>query len=380
MSDEQGVRRIPALHRVLADPWVQEALRDLPHDVARDALREELAELRSRALREGDIPEAAFEAASIAQGALRRAAWYLNAGPTQVINATGVVLHTNLGRAPLAPTAVQAVVRAASGYSDLEYDRETGLRGSRQSHVEELLRRLTGAEAAVVVNNNAAAVLIGLAALCQSGEVVISRGELVEIGGSFRVPDVMAASGAVLREVGTTNRTRARDYADALSAQTRAILRVHPSNFRVVGFTERASGEELAQIAHAHGLLFIEDLGSGALVPTGSEPTVQEVLRSGADLVTMSGDKLVGGPQAGIALGRRAVVEQLRRHPLYRALRPDKMTIAALAETLRLYLAEDLGKIPTQAMLRGPGEEVRRRARRVARALRARGIAGKSVV
>lgn len=379
MTGQEAARRIPQLHRLLEDEAVARLLGGIPRELARDALREEIAELRRRAMSGVEIGDGGLQPDAIVRGALRRLSWYVEVGPAEVINATGVVLHTNLGRAPLAMSAARAAERAGASYCDLEYDRASGQRGSRQTHLEELLRRITGAQAAVVVNNNAAAVLLGLAALCAGGEVVISRGELVEIGGSFRVPDVMAASGAALREVGTTNRTRARDYLAAIGPETRAILRVHPSNFRIIGFTERADGAELAEIAHSQGLLFIEDLGSGALVPTASEPTVQDVLRTGVDLVTLSGDKLVGGPQAGIALGRPEVIERLRKHPLYRALRPDKMTIAALAETLRLYLAGDLGEIPTQAMLRADPDTLRRRAQRLVRSLKLAGAVAQVV-
>jgi L-seryl-tRNA(Ser) seleniumtransferase len=283
----------------------------------------------------------------------------------RVINATGVIVHTNLGRAPLAAAALEQVADAAAGYSNLEYDLEAGARGSRQTHVAELLGRLTGAEAALVVNNNAAAVLLALAALAEGREVLVSRGELIEIGDGFRIPDVLARSGARLREVGTTNRTRAGDYENAVGPETAVILRVHQSNFRVVGFTEQPRLEELAQVAASHRLVLVDDLGSGALVEIGDEPTARASIAGGADLVCFSGDKLLGGPQAGIILGRAELVEQLRRHPLQRALRADKLTLAALEGTLRLAV-EAPDEIPVLHMLREPTEAVRERAQRLA--------------
>jgi L-seryl-tRNA(Ser) seleniumtransferase len=284
----------------------------------------------------------------------------------RVINATGVIVHTNLGRAPLAAAALEQVVHAARGYSNLEYDLDAGGRGSRQSHVTELLRRLTGAEAALVVNNNAAAVMLALASLAEGREVLVSRGELIEIGDGFRIPDVLTRSGARLHEVGTTNRTRAADYENAIGPETAVLLRVHQSNFRVVGFTEQPRLAELAELACAHELVLVDDLGSGALVDVGDEPTARASLAAGADLVCFSGDKLLGGPQAGIIVGRPDLVERLRRHPLQRALRADKLTLAALEGTLRLALdAPD--EIPVLRMLREPPEAVRARAQHLAR-------------
>jgi L-seryl-tRNA(Ser) seleniumtransferase len=282
-----------------------------------------------------------------------------------VLNATGVIVHTNLGRAPLAEAALEQVAAAARGYSNLEYDLEAGARGSRQAHVGELLRRLTGAEAALVVNNNAAAVLLALAALAEGREVIVSRGELIEIGDGFRIPDVLARSGAHLREVGTTNRTRASDYEAAIGPETAVLLRVHQSNFRVVGFTELASVAELTRVARSHELVLVDDLGSGAPIDLGDEPTARTSLAAGADLVCFSGDKLLGGPQAGIVVGRADLVERLRKHPLQRALRADKLTIAALEGTLRLAL-ERPDEVPVLRMLREPAQTVRERAERLA--------------
>jgi L-seryl-tRNA(Ser) seleniumtransferase len=285
----------------------------------------------------------------------------------RVLNATGVLVHTNLGRAPL-PAAALERVQAAAGYSNLEYDVSSGSRGSRQDHLAPLLRRLTGAEAALVVNNNAAALLLALAALAGGREVVVSRGELIEIGDGFRIPDVLARSGARLVEVGTTNRTRAADYEQAIGPETALLLRVHPSNFRVVGFAERPGAVELAAVARRHGVPLVDDLGSGALVELEGEPTPRAALGAGADLVCFSGDKLLGGPQAGIAAGRADLVELLRRHPLQRALRPDKLTLAALEGTLGLYLDRPQ-EVPVLRMLREPAGAVRARAERLAEAV-----------
>jgi L-seryl-tRNA(Ser) seleniumtransferase len=283
----------------------------------------------------------------------------------RVINATGVIAHTNLGRAPLAERALERVQEVARGYSNLEYDLDEGGRGSRQDHVAGILRRLTGAEAALVVNNNAAAVMLALAALAEGREVLVSRGELIEIGDGFRIPDVLARSGAQLREVGTTNRTRAADYESAIGPATAVLLRVHQSNFRVIGFTEQPRVEELADVARRHGLPLVDDLGSGALVDIGDEPTARASLSAGSDLVCFSGDKLLGGPQAGIVVGRADLVESLRRHPLQRALRADKLTLAALEGTLTLAL-DSPDEIPVLRMLRAPVEQVRGRAERLA--------------
>jgi len=283
----------------------------------------------------------------------------------RVINATGVLVHTNLGRAPLAEEALDRVVASARGYSNLEYDLSSGARGSRQDHVAAILRRLTGAESALVVNNNAAAVMLALAALAEGREVLVSRGELIEIGDGFRIPDVLGRSGARLREVGTTNRTRAADYERAIGPETAVLLRVHQSNFRVVGFTEQPTVRDLAHVADRHNLPLVDDLGSGVLVELPGEPSAKEALAAGADLVTFSGDKLLGGPQAGIVVGRSDLVERLRRHPLQRALRADKLTIAALEGTLALYL-EAPERIPVLRMLRETADDVRARASRLA--------------
>ncbi|MGB8004171.1 MAG: L-seryl-tRNA(Sec) selenium transferase [Gaiellaceae bacterium] len=328
------------------DPLAVEAARSLV-----DRAREEI--------RRGDDPgDLAARLAEELQGAraprLRR-----------VINATGVIVHTNLGRAPLAEAALERIREIARGYSNLEYDLAAGGRGSRQDHVADIVSRLTGAEAALVVNNNAAAVMLALAALAEGREVLVSRGELIEIGDGFRIPDVLERSGARLREVGTTNRTRAADYEKAIGPETAVLLRVHQSNFRVVGFTEQPSLQELADIARRHELPLVDDLGSGALMDIGDEPTARASLAAGADLVSFSGDKLLGGPQAGIVVGRADLVEKLRRHPLQRALRADKLTLAALEGTLTLAL-DAPQEIPVLRMLREPVETVRARAERLA--------------
>ena len=291
----------------------------------------------------------------------------------RVLNATGVVVHTNLGRAPLAEEALARVVEVGRSYSNLEFDLAEGVRGSRQDHVAAILRRLTGAEAALVVNNNAAAVLLALAALAEGRDVVVSRGELIEIGDGFRIPDVLARSGARLVEVGTTNRTRAADYEKAIGPETAVLLRVHQSNFRVVGFEERPRLEEVAAVARRHDLPLVDDLGSGHVFPSNrlllgqEEPTVRESLAAGADLVCFSGDKLLGGPQAGIVLGRAELVERLRRHPLQRALRIDKLSLAALEGTLLLHL-EAPERIPVLRTLAQETPAVRERAERLAAA------------
>ena len=346
----QDLPSVDELVRGVDDPLAVAAARDVL-ERAREEIRAgtEPTDLRGR------LDEAL---AAARQPALRR-----------VLNATGVLVHTNLGRAPLAEAALERVA-AASGYSNLEYDLSSGSRGSRQDHLAPLLRRLTGAEAAIVVNNNAAAMLLALAALAEGREVVVSRGELIEIGDGFRIPDVLARSGARLVEVGTTNRTRAADYESAIGPETALLLRVHQSNFRVVGFTEQPRLDELAAVARRHELPLLDDLGSGHLEPSnslllGDEPSARGSLAAGADLVCFSGDKLLGGPQAGIVAGRADLVERLRRHPLHRALRSDKLTLAALEGTLALYLDRH-DEIPVLRMLREPAEAVRGRAERLA--------------
>ena len=339
MPSEAGAdprRRLPSVDQALQRPELRALVEAHGRVGVRDALRESLVELRRLAADADPGVQAALDglAADVA-ARLERAA---RPSLRRVINATGVVVHTNLGRAPLSPAAAARVAEVAGGYSNLEYDVERGERGSRDDHADRRLRSLLGVESAIVVNNCAAAVLLAVNTLADGREVIVSRGELVEIGGSFRIPDVLRKGGARLREVGTTNRTRVADYRAALSPETGLILKVHPSNFRVVGFTEQAPLEELAALAREAGLPLVEDQGSGALDrlpgPLAAEATVRGALTGGADVVAFSGDKLLGGPQAGILAGRRPLVEAMRRNALYRALRVDKMTLAALDATL----------------------------------------------
>jgi L-seryl-tRNA(Ser) seleniumtransferase len=352
----------PAVGTLLNEPGYRRLAERYPRWLVTDAIREQLAEERARgAVGDGDRVE---------RVASRLAMW---TAPRlcAVINGTGVVLHTNLGRAPISPSAAAAAAEIATGYSNLELDLESGRRGDRSALVAPLLTRLTGAEAALVVNNNAAAVLLMLAALARGREVVVSRGQQVEIGGAFRMPDVMRLSGARMVEVGTTNRTRAADYEDAIGERTAALLRVHTSNFRVTGFTESTPLAELAEVAGRHGVLLLDDLGSGALDPAFDEPTVAESVRR-ADVVTFSGDKLLGGPQAGIALGRAEPIRRMAKHPLARAVRVDKMTLAALDVTLRERLLGDAA--PVARLLAAGQDEMRRRAGYLMVRLAERGI------
>ena len=351
------LRDLPSVDVLLGDGRLAAEPRPLALAAARAALERAREEVRA-GLDPGDLVERVLaELATARRPALRR-----------VLNATGVIVHTNLGRAPLPAAALERVAAVGAGYSNLEYDLAEGVRGSRQDHLAALLRRLTGAEAALVVNNNAAAVLLALAALAEGREVLVSRGELIEIGDGFRIPDVLLRSGARLVEVGTTNRTRSADYERAIGAETALLLRVHQSNFRVVGFTEQPRVAELAAVAARHGLPLVDDLGSGALVEAEGEPTPMGSLAAGADLVCFSGDKLLGGPQTGIVVGRAELVEQLRRHPLQRALRADKLSLAALEGTLGLYLGRP-EEIPVLRMLREPADAVRARAERLALAV-----------
>jgi L-seryl-tRNA(Ser) seleniumtransferase len=343
---------------------VDELARAADDPLAVDAARSVLARAREE-IRAGAEPGDLSERLRAELRATRR--------PTlrRVLNATGVIVHTNLGRAPLPAAALEHALEAGRGYSNLEYDLGDGTRGSRQDHVAAVLRKLTGAEGALVVNNNAAAMLLALAALAEGREVLVSRGELIEIGDGFRIPDVLIRSGARLVEVGTTNRTRAGDYEQAVNEQTALLLRVHQSNFRVVGFTEQARVKELAAVAHRHDVPLLDDLGSGALVDISDEPTARSSVEAGADLVCFSGDKLLGGPQAGIIVGRGDLVERLRRHPLHRALRIDKLSLAALEGTLLLYLEPEraLREVPVLRMLNEDIAAVRARAGRLAQQL-----------
>ena len=357
------LRSLPSVDRVLSQPAI--AALGLPAELVADAVREELAERRAAILAGGAAGESSPDAIAAAAAQRLKAAFRPSLRP--VINATGVVIHTNLGRAPLSDAAVKAM-REAARYSNLEFDLDAGARGSRAHHLDAPLRALTGAEAALVVNNNAAALYLTLAAHAREREVIVSRGQAVEIGGGFRIPDVLRQSGAALVEVGATNRTRAADYEQAITERTAALLRVHSSNFRIVGFTEETPLSELASIAQESGALLIDDIGSGCLLETRAyglthEPTPQESVAAGADLVLFSGDKLLGGPQAGIIVGREAAVAPLRSHPLMRALRPDKTTIAALGATLRHYLrGEAEAEIPVWRMIAAEADRLRERA------------------
>ena len=351
------LRDLPSVDRLLADEVLAAAPRPLATTAARTAVEQARKTIQAGG-EPGDLVEAArAELGRLVSPALRR-----------VLNATGVIVHTNLGRAPLSPAALARAVDVGGSYSNLELDLASGSRGSRQDHVADALRRLTGAEAALVVNNNAAAVLLALAALADGREVVVSRGELVEIGDGFRIPDVLSRSGARMVEVGTTNRTRVVDYERAIGPDTALLLRVHQSNYRIVGFTESVPTRELAQISRRAGLWLVDDLGSGSLADVGDEPTAASSLAAGADLVCFSGDKLLGGPQAGIVVGRAELVERLRRHPLQRALRADKLTLAALEGTLALHQDPERARaqIPVLRMLDEPVEAVRDRAERLA--------------
>jgi L-seryl-tRNA(Ser) seleniumtransferase len=367
-ADADTRRGLPSVDALLRSPPGVRGAEQFGRAVVKQALRDTLATIREEAARGGEIPEEAVVMAR-ALGAIARASF----GLSEVINATGVLLHTGLGRAPLPQVAARAAAQAAHGYSDLEVDRETGARGRRTTRAETLLSALTGAEAALVVNNNAAALLLTLAGLTTGTrkEVLVSRGELIEIGGEFRLPDIMAASGARLIEVGTTNRTRPNDYRRALTRRTAMILKVHPSNYRVVGFTNTVDAPALAQIAHDARVPLVHDVGSGLLdrypeIPN-DEPAVTEALAAGADIVTFSGDKLLGGPQAGILAGRSDLVDTLRRHPLARALRVDKMTVAALEAVLRLYATGRRHEIPLWAMLSETERSLTKRARTVSK-------------
>jgi L-seryl-tRNA(Ser) seleniumtransferase len=372
MSD---FRVIPSIEQLRQRADVRSLEERYGREALVESLRDAAAALREAIARGGPSPGEEAVAGELAQDAAARLARGFEPSLARAINATGVVIHTNLGRAPLPRSALARIAELGAGYTNLEYDVARGTRGSRAVHAERLLTRITGAEAAAVVNNNAAATLLMLAALAGGREVLISRGELVEIGGGFRVPDVMAQSGAVLREVGTTNRTRAADYAAALSERTALILRVHPSNFRIEGFTERPSVPALVALGRRFDVPVVEDLGSGALLPlVPGEPLVQESLASGADVVCFSGDKLLGGPQAGILVGRRVLIDRIRSHPLMRALRVDKLAYAALEATLVEYLAGRAATgVPVARMLSMAVHDIEPRARALAERLRGSG-------
>jgi L-seryl-tRNA(Ser) seleniumtransferase len=373
---DSKLRDLPSVSSLLERPKLRESINAQGHAAVVSAVRRTLAEAR-QTIRAGsslDTSAPALEAIVLQHLNDRRRS------PIAVINATGILLHTGLGRAPLAAEAIAAVTEVAKGYCDLEFDLNTGKRGARASTISQLLQRLTGAEAATVVNNNAAATILALRVVAKGREVIVSRGELVEIGGSFRLPEIFEVSGAKLREVGTTNKTRLADYQRAITAESAALMRVHASNYRIVGFTESVSIVDLATLGRERGLITIDDLGSGALddarPPLNSnEPTVAASIRAGADLVLFSGDKLLGGPQCGILCGRSDLVEQIQADPLFRAVRVDKMTLAALGATLRLILddPDPNRKIPLWNFLTTSMATLRNRAQNLAKRLRETG-------
>ena len=351
-SVQKELRKLPSVDRMLRDPSIEALLQQHGHELTVLAVQDTLDESR-QAVRRG---EPCPDMATLASEASKQLSALLHPSLSPVVNATGVIIHTNLGRAPLS-RAAQEAMQETHAYCNLEYDLSAGQRGSRYVHAEDLLCRLTGAEAGLVVNNDASAVLLILSALAKGHEVIISRGQLVEIGGGFRIPEVMAQSGARLAEVGTTNRTYVRDYETALTPETAMLLHVHCSNFRLVGFVHEPALVHLANLAHKHGLLAVDDLGSGALLDTGQyglshEPTVQESLAAGVDLVCFSGDKLLGGPQAGIIVGKKVLLAVIKRHPLTRALRVSKVVLAGLQATLLHYLKQEAAKeIPVWRMI-----------------------------
>jgi L-seryl-tRNA(Ser) seleniumtransferase len=386
-NKQKHLQALPKVDELLLLPVLQALLKEHSKPLLVESIRRAVDRKRQEILKtpEGrDLP-VETDAAQWAGAVKKELAEALRPSLRPIINATGVVLHTNLGRAPLAPEALANILATARGYANLEFDLSAGRRGSRYEHVEEILCRLSGAEAALAVNNNAGAVFLSLNTLAEGKEVVVSRGQLVEIGGSFRIPDVMRKSGARLVEVGTTNRTHLRDYAQAIGANTALLLRVHTSNFRILGFTAEVSLPELAELGRAKDLPVMDDLGSGCLVDLArfgleAEPTVQEAVRQGADVVTFSGDKLLGGPQAGIIVGKKRWLDPIKENPLNRALRIDKLTLAALEATLRVYLQGEaaLKRLPALRMLTlSPAESARRSGRFLKRLAKEVGALGR---
>jgi L-seryl-tRNA(Ser) seleniumtransferase len=382
LSAEQAelLRQIPSVDELLAQPRLAALASRVDRTLLVEVTRTVLGELRARITDQlasallGEFALLTADPATLEEHIGSIVERILAHSLQPVINATGVILHTNLGRAPLAEAVVEEFRRTATQYSNLEYDLEAGARGKRDVHTSSLLERLTGAEAAIVVNNCAAAVLLVQAALAKGGEVIVSRGELIEIGDGFRIPEIMAESGAVLREVGTTNRTRVADYENAINEKTRLLLRVHPSNFSITGFAEKPSLEELATLSQRTGIPLVEDLGSGCLVDLSSngisEPLVRQSIDAGVSIVMFSGDKLLGGPQAGIIAGKKELITRVRRHPLFRALRIDKLTTAALEVTLGAYLRAAWDEIPSLRMIRTSVAELKRRSENFLRELR----------
>jgi L-seryl-tRNA(Ser) seleniumtransferase len=376
ISAEQAelLRQIPSVDELLLQPHLAALAERVDRNLVVEVARTVLSDLRVRIAGETNFTAVSLDAAAVEKFITAEVERILSRSLLPVINATGVILHTNLGRAPLPPSLVEEFRHTATQYSNLEYDLEAGARGKRDVHTSELLTRLTGAESAIVVNNCAAAVLVTLAALARGGEVIVSRGELIEIGDGFRIPEIMEQSGALLREVGTTNRTRLADYENAINEKTRLLLRVHPSNFKVTGFTDKPSLEELVALSQRSGLPLVEDLGSGCLVDLSeqgvSEPTARQSVDAGVSIVMFSGDKLLGGPQAGIIAGKKDLIARVRRHPLFRALRVDKLTIAVLEATLGAYLRAAWDEIPVMRMIRATPQELKRRAENFIRELR----------
>jgi L-seryl-tRNA(Ser) seleniumtransferase len=375
LSPDQAdlLRQIPSVDELLAQPRLASLAKRVDRSLLLEVTRSTLAALRAKIAGDKQTLVLTLDTASLEEHITSAVEQILSRSLQPVINATGVILHTNLGRAPLTEAAIEEFRRTATQYSNLEYDLEAGARGKRDVHTAKLLERLTGAESAIVVNNCAAAVLLVLAALAKNGEVIVSRGELIEIGDGFRIPEIMAESGATLREVGTTNRTRIADYERAINEHTRLLLRVHPSNFQITGFAEKPSLEQLAALSQRASLPLVEDLGSGCLVDLSAagiaEPLVRHSIDAGVSVVLFSGDKLLGGPQAGIIAGKNEIVARIRRHPLFRALRVDKLTTAALAATLGAYLRAALDEIPALRMIRLTPQELKRRAENFLREL-----------
>jgi len=376
MPDKKGIqgilRKLPAVDQVLKWPEIKRALGSYPRKLVLKAIREILDERRKQILDAPDTSEAKTHADDILPDILKRLEKLSEFTLIPLVNATGIIVHTNLGRSLLAEEALERLELISSSYSNLEYDLEAGQRGSRYVHAESILCELTGAEAALVVNNNAGAVLLVLNTLALGKEVIVSRGQLVEIGGAFRIPDVMERSGARLRDVGCTNRTHLRDYEEAINENTALLMKVHNSNYMIVGFTKEVPLQDLVELAHRHNLYAVEDLGSGSFIDLSQyglrkEPTAQEAVECGVDVVTFSGDKLLGGPQAGIILGRKELIATFKKNPLTRALRIDKLTLAALEATLRLYRDFDVAtkRIPTLRMITTPMEELTSRAVRL---------------
>jgi L-seryl-tRNA(Ser) seleniumtransferase len=376
---QQILRKIPSVDELLLRPEVENLLRIYPRNVVVEGIRKGLGRLRQELLKKEDLSDIGndrFSFEHLYPLFQREIELQIQPHLRRVINATGVVIHTNLGRSPLHPSALQHLVEVAQTYSNLEYDIDLGERGNRYTHVEGILCRLSGAESALAVNNNAGAVLLALNTLAEGREAIVSRGELVEIGGAFRIPDVMKRSGAILREVGTTNRTYLSDYQKAIGPQTALLLKVHTSNFRVMGFASDVQLKDLVQLGREHHLPVIDDLGSGCFLDLTQyglekEPTVQEAIQTGVEAVTFSGDKLLGGPQAGIIVGKKNILDLIKTNPLTRALRIDKLTLAALESTLLLFLDEKqaMEEVPTLKMLALDLSRLRRRGRRVLKRL-----------